>query len=303
EVGRLIGESSGKARGEGFEVVSNPEFLREGSAVADYYAPAITVIGADDAKAGDIVAEMYASIEAPIEKVPVKVAEIIKYVNNSWHALKISFANEVGNISKKMGIDSHQVMELFCKDDRLNISKAYMKPGFAYGGSCLPKDLKGLKTLAHDLYLNSPVLDAIHDSNENQKKIAFDAVVEKKKRKVGILGLSFKAGTDDLRYSPVVDLTESLVGKGYDIRIYDRNVNLSKITGTNKAYIDYHIPHLSRLISDDLDNVVAESEVVVISHKEKDFREVMNRFPEKIYIDLARIEDKPSNGHYEGICW
>jgi GDP-mannose 6-dehydrogenase len=303
KVGALIAEASGKARNQGFSVVSNPEFLREGSAVADYYNPAITVLGTDNEQAAAIVSQIYAELPAPIEQVEVKVAELIKYVNNSWHALKISFANEVGNICKKIGVDSHPVMELFAKDDRLNISKAYLRPGFAYGGSCLPKDLKGLSTLAHDHYLKTPVLDAIHESNELQKRAAFDMVAHRGKRNVAILGLSFKSGTDDLRYSPMVDLAESLIGKGYNLRIFDRNVKLSHITGTNKAYIDYHIPHLSRLLHEDINQVVAESDVVVIGHNEQEFREVVERYPDKYFIDLARIKNYHTNGTYEGICW
>ncbi|TAE52741.1 MAG: UDP-glucose/GDP-mannose dehydrogenase family protein, partial [Bacteroidetes bacterium] len=278
-VGNVIAEVSGKARNEGFSVVSNPEFLREGTAVADYYNPAVTVLGTDNEQAAAIVRAIYEELPAPIEQVEVKVAEIIKYVNNSWHALKITFANEVGNICKRIGVDSHPVMELFCKDDRLNISKAYMKPGFAYGGSCLPKDLKGLSTLAHDLYIKTPVLDSIHESNEQQKRLAFEMIARRGQRKVAILGLSFKKGTDDLRYSPMVDLAESLIGKGYQLRIFDRNVKLSHITGTNKAYIDYHIPHLSRLMGEDIDQVVSEADIVVIGHNEKDFLEVIERHP------------------------
>ncbi|MCO6486795.1 MAG: UDP-glucose/GDP-mannose dehydrogenase family protein [Phaeodactylibacter sp.] len=303
KVGQILAEASGKKRNEGFAVVSNPEFLREGTAVKDYYNPPVTVIGTDNPKAGRIMKEVYRGIDAPVEETQIEVAELIKYVNNSFHALKVSFANEVGNICKQLGIDSHQLMNLFCMDHQLNLSSYYLKPGFAFGGSCLPKDLKALRTLAHDFYLNSPVLNAVLDSNENQKEMAYKMVMDKGVKKVGILGLSFKKGTDDLRYSPVVDLAEKLLGKGYTLSIYDKNVNISKLTGTNKAYIDQHIPHLSELISDQLDEVVANSEVVVISHKEPEFDCINTRYPDKTFIDLVKIKDGVSNGNYEGICW
>jgi GDP-mannose 6-dehydrogenase len=303
KVSRLIEEQSGKKRNEGFTVLSNPEFLREGTAVADYYNPAVTVIGGDHGPSIKILAELYRDINAPIEIVDIAVAEIIKYVNNSFHALKITFANEVGNICKKLGIDSHKVMDLFCKDDHLNISASYFRPGYAYGGSCLPKDLKGLKTIAHDNYLDVPVLNSIEKSNSTQKDLAFDMVLSTGCRKIGILGLSFKAGTDDLRYSPAVELAEKLIGKGYSISIFDENVNLSNITGTNKNYIDQHIPHLTHIITDDLNKVITFSEVLVITQRNERFPELLTKYPAKFYIDLARINGRISSTNYSGICW
>jgi GDP-mannose 6-dehydrogenase len=303
KVGELIEETSGKKRNEDFAVVSNPEFLREGSAVKDYYNPPVTVLGSENAKALDIMAGIYSKIDAPVEKTDVKVAEIIKYVNNSYHALKITFANEVGNICKKLDIDSHKVMDLFCKDTHLNISPYYFKPGFAYGGSCLPKDLKALNTIAHDAYLNSPVLESIERSNQNQKRTAFELITSKGKRKIGILGLSFKKGTDDLRYSPIVEVTESLLGKGYDICIYDEKVNLSNITGTNKHYIETRIPHLSKLLRQDLDEVARHADLLVISQNDERFRELIDKYPDKIFIDLVRVVEENRNHNYEGIGW
>lgn len=303
EVGKLIEETSGKKRNEAFAVVSNPEFLREGSAVKDYYKPPVTVIGSENELGLEIMAEIYRKVDGPIEKTDIKVAEIIKYVNNSFHALKITFANEVGNICKKLGIDSHQVMDLFCKDTHLNISPYYFKPGFAYGGSCLPKDLKALNTIAHDAYLNSPVLDAIERSNQNQKRTALEMITSKGKRKVGILGLSFKKGTDDLRYSPIVEVTESLLGKGYEISIFDEKVNLSNITGTNKHYIDTRIPHLSRLLKNDLKEVVESSELLVISQQDERYRDLVEQYPDKQFIDLVRVVKESRNHNYEGIGW
>lgn len=303
KVGELIEETSGKKRNEDFAVVSNPEFLREGSAVKDYYNPPVTVIGSENERALDIMAGIYSEVNAPIEKTDIKVAELIKYVNNSFHALKITFANEVGNICKKLGIDSHKVMDLFCKDTHLNISPYYFKPGFAYGGSCLPKDLKALNTIAHDAYLNSPVLEAIERSNQNQKRTAFEMITSKGKRKVGILGLSFKKGTDDLRYSPIVEVTESLLGKGYEICIFDEKVNLSNITGTNKHYIDTRIPHLANLLKSDLREVVESSELLVISQNDERFRDLIDEYPDKQFVDLVRVVNEPRNHNYEGLGW
>jgi len=303
KVVKLIEEYSNKTRNKDFSVVSNPEFLREGSSVSDYFHPPVIVIGADDPKGIKLTRKMYEGIEAPIEETPIELAELIKYINNSFHALKITFANEVGNICKHLGIDSHQLMRLFCMDRQLNISPAYLKPGYAYGGSCLPKDLKALQTIAHDFYLNTPVLNAVDQSNEIQKQHLLDMILKKGTKKVGVLGLSFKNGTDDLRYSPMVQISEALIGKGISINIYDKNVNLSRLTGTNKQYIDQHIAHLSELISDDLDGVVERSELIVIAHKEPEFECINTRYPDKTFIDLVKIRDEVSNENYEGICW
>lgn len=303
KVTKIVEESSGKKENFSFAVLSNPEFMREGSAVEDYYHPPVTVIGGKNKDAVQILRHMYKNIDAPIEETSIQIAELIKYVNNSFHALKISFANEVGNICKSLGLDSHRLMQVFCMDHHLNLSPYYLKPGYAFGGSCLPKDLKALQTIAHDFYLETPVINSILLSNERQKKRAFQMVLEKGKKRIGLLGLSFKKGTDDLRYSPVVDLAENLLGKGLSLLIYDKNVNISKLTGTNKQYIDKHIPHLSELISDDLDYVVDNSELIVIAHKEPEFRCIDTRYPDKIFLDLVKIKEGTSRENYEGICW
>ena len=212
------------------------------------------------------------------------------------------FGNEVGNICKGLGIDSHKVMEIFCKDKQLNISPYYFKPGFAYGGSCLPKDMKALKTLARDLYVDVPVIESIYQSNENQKKNAVETIISKGKRKVGILGLSFKAGTDDLRCSPIVDVVEQLLGKGFEIRIYDKNVRLSELTGTNKDFIMAKIPHLQHFVTDDLHSVCQESDVLVVTNKEKEFANLLADYPQKVVIDLVRQwKEVDYNGYYEGL--
>jgi GDP-mannose 6-dehydrogenase len=302
--GELIEEFSGKKRGVGFSVVSNPEFLREGSAVYDYYHPAITVIGGDNTFAMEQVASLYRCLDAPIEITDIKVAEIIKYVNNSFHALKIAFANEVGNICKALHIDPFKVMELFCNDTRLNISTAYLKPGFVYGGSCLPKDLKGLVTLAHDNYLDTPVLAMVNSSNEQHRKKAFELINDTGKKNVCMVGLSFKEGTDDLRYSPFVELAETLIGKGYHVTIYDEYVCLSKLIGANKAYINERLPHLSDHISNNLKAAIAENDVVIISHRNFDAKQYRDLLKEKTaIIDLVRIHDLEELPNYEGICW
>lgn len=304
KVGKIIEQASGKNRGIDFSIISNPEFLREGTAVNDYFNPPITLIGYDDDKAKEMMLELYKSI--PGEKIctDIKVCEIMKYINNTFHALKIVFGNEVGNICKELGIDSHKVMEIFCKDTHLNISPYYFKPGFAYGGSCLPKDTKALRTLVSDLYIKAPVIESIEYSNEMQKQRAYEMIYGKGKRNIGILGLSFKAGTDDLRCSPMVDVVERLVGKGMNILIYDKNVKISELTGTNKDFIQKKIPHLQKLVTDDLDAVICDSDVIVIANKEKEFIEMLKKYPNKIVLDLVRIsKDIDYEGYYEGLSW
>lgn len=302
--GEIVEQFSGKKRGHHFSVVSNPEFLREGSAVYDYYHPAITVVGGDSTVAIEKVASLYRCLDAPIEITDIKAAEIIKYINNSFHALKIAFANEVGNICKALKIDPFKVMELFCKDTRLNISPAYLKPGFVYGGSCLPKDLKGLVTLGHDNYLDTPVLSMINSSNEQHRKKAVDMITETGKKNICMVGLSFKEGTDDLRFSPFVDLAETLIGKGCRLTIYDEYVCLSRLIGANKSYINERLPHLSEHLSNDLENAITENDVVVISHRNFDAKHYHHLLKEKTaIIDLVRIRDLEELPNYEGICW
>lgn len=304
KVGEIIEQESGLVRDVDFTIVSNPEFLREGTSVEDYFNPPLTLIGTNIPYAEKIFREMYKDIPAEFICTDIKVAEMMKYVNNTYHALKIVFGNEVGNICKSLDIDSHKVMEIFCKDKQLNISPYYFKPGFAYGGSCLPKDMKALKTLAHDNYIEVPVIESIFQSNENQKKRAVQLIMNQGQRKVGILGLSFKAGTDDLRCSPIVDVVESLLGKGFEIRIYDRNVKVSELTGTNKDFIMAKIPHLQHFVTADLDEVCQNSDVLVVTNKEKDFVDVLKNYPGKTIIDLVRQwKEVDYDGKYEGISW
>ncbi len=304
KLGEIIEEYSGKKRGEAFSIVSNPEFLREGSAVRDYYNPAITILGGDHRQSLEKVAGLYSELDSPIEQTDIEVAEIIKYVNNSFHALKISFANEIGNICKSLQIDSHKVMDIFCKDTHLNISPVYFKPGFAYGGSCLPKDLKGMVTLAHDHYISTPVLNGVHESNENQKRIAFELIQRAGKKNVALMGLSFKEGTDDLRYSPSVDIAEKLIGKGFQLSIYDKNVHMSKLVGANKLFIDEHLPHLSNLITNDPAEALKNADVVLLNHKNFNPTPYLELLSQKeVLIDLVRIPELEQMPNYLGLCW
>jgi len=301
----IIEEYSGKRRNVDFAMVSNPEFLREGTAVHDYYHPPLTLIGSESPEAAEKVASLYRQLPAEVVNTDVRVAEIMKYVNNTFHALKVSFGNEIGNICSALKIDSHKVMEIFCKDKELNISPYYFKPGFAYGGSCFPKDLKGLQTLAHDHYVKTPLIESIDKTNELQVSRAVELIQQTKKRKLGFLGLSFKAGTDDLRNSPAVTLIETLLGKGYEISIYDQNVHLSNLTGTNKEYIDTHIPHLSKLMKAQISDLMKESEIIIVNNKEKEYIDILTNVEwEHPIIDMARLpQEIREKKNYKGINW
>jgi GDP-mannose 6-dehydrogenase len=300
----VLSRSSGRTSGVDFAVVSNPEFLREGTSVRDFLKPPYTLLGSDCAWATDAMREVYSGIDAPVIVTEAKVAELMKYVCNSFHALKIVFSNEVGNICKKLGMDSHQLMDVFCQDTKLNISKAYLKPGFAYGGSCLPKDLKALRTIAHDHYLQTPVLEAIERSNEYQKEIAFQRILSYGVQKIGFVGLAFKAGTDDLRDSPIIDVIERLLGKGFQLSIFDPHVHISQLTGANRDYILKRIPFISRFITDSLQHTVSTSDLLVIVNKSAEADETTLAGSGKLVYDLAGL--RPANApsaSYNGISW
>ncbi|MFA6216031.1 MAG: nucleotide sugar dehydrogenase [Candidatus Omnitrophota bacterium] len=298
-------EASGKTVGKDFGVCSNPEFLREGTAVYDYYNPPKIVIGEIDKESGDLIALIYEKLKAPLIRSQVEVAEMIKYVDNVWHGLKVGFANEIGNICKELDIDSHTVMNIFCQDTKLNISPYYMKPGFAFGGSCLPKDLRALTYKARSLDLNLPILNSILISNELQVDRGLNMVMAKGKKKIGVLGFSFKAGTDDLRESPVVELIERLIGKGYEVKIYDNNVKLSSLIGANRDFILNTIPHISRLMVDSISDIINHAETIIIGNSASEFKNILELVkPEQNIIDLVRIcENKGKNREYDGICW
>ena len=296
---------SGRRAGAEFGVCINPEFLREGTAVHDFFNPPKTVIGELNRASGDLLANLYARIAAPLLRTDIETAEIVKYADNAWHALKVGFANEIGNICKGLEVDSHRVMDIFCQDTKINLSPYYLKPGFAFGGSCLPKDLRALLYKAKTLDVSLPILAAILPSNEQQIERAVRTVIEKGSKKIGILGFSFKAGTDDLRESPMVELTERLIGKGYDLRVYDANVALAAIHGANRDYILNHIPHISRLMTRSIDEVLDHADTIVIGNAAPEFRDVPRRVTDgQIVVDFVRITDSRSvSGIYEGICW
>jgi len=302
---QIIAEASGKVRDRDFALASNPEFLREGSAIHDFMNPPFTLVGTSSERARELLRELYAPVGSEFVAVEQHAAEMLKYVNNSFHALKVAFANEIGEICKSLGIDSHAVMELFVRDTKLNISPAYFRPGFAYGGSCLPKDLSALAYQAQQLDLPVPVLRHIQDSNRRHIDFGLRLIQRTGRKKIGLLGLSFKAGTDDLRESPLVVLVETLLGKGYAIRIYDRNVNLARLMGANKSYIEKQIPHISQLFVSSLDDVLAASECIVIGNKDPEFATVPDRLrPDQVIVDLVRIDrNRTSGNNYEGICW
>jgi len=301
----VLEECSGKTAGTDFGVCNNPEFLREGTAVYDYFHPPKTVIGETDSRAGGLLADLYAQLDAPLVRTSVETAEMVKYTDNVWHALKVGFANEIGNICKSVGIDGHEVMDIFCKDTKLNLSSYYMKPGFAFGGSCLPKDVRALTYKARSLDINTPILASIIPSNQQQIETGLALITGKGNKKIGILGFSFKAGTDDLRESPLVEVIERLIGKGYDIRLYDRNVKIASLVGANRDYIMNHIPHVSRLMVDSIDAVLEHADTIVIGNGAEEFRGVLDRLSEgQVVVDLVRMADMRSvAGKYDGICW
>jgi GDP-mannose 6-dehydrogenase len=297
-------EASGKRAGVDFGVCNNPEFLREGTAVYDYYHPPKTVIGETDERAGETLLKLYEKMDAPLVRTSVETAEMVKYTDNTWHALKVAFANEIGNICKAVGIDGHEVMDIFCKDTKLNLSPYYMKPGFAFGGSCLPKDVRALTYKARALDLELPLLNSILPSNLKQIEKGLKMVMDKGSKKIGILGFSFKAGTDDLRESPLVDVIEQLIGKGYELRLYDRNVNLAALTGANQDYILNMIPHISKLMMTSMNGVLDFADTIVIGNGAAEFKEVPNMLrPGQNLVDLVRISKEHSGGAYDGICW
>lgn len=296
---------SGKQAGKDFGVVINPEFLREGTSLYDFDHPPFTLIGSDDEEAAETVKRLYAHIDAPLYVTRVKEAEMVKYACNAFHAAKIVFANEIGNLCKKLGVDSHPVMEVFCKDTKLNLSPYYLKPGFAYGGSCLPKDLRAITYKARSVDVEMPMLNALNVSNQQQVHHAAQMILRTGKKNVGILGMSFKSGTDDLRESPIVTLIETLLGKGIRLSIYDRDVELARIFGANKDYIEREIPHISSLMKPTLAEVIGSAEVIVVGKKEEEYRQALaSAGPDVKVVDLVRLGGAVEGLRgYDGICW
>lgn len=295
---------SGKKAGRDFHVVINPEFLREGTSIYDFDHPPFTLIGADHEEAAEITKRLYAHLDAPIYVIRVKEAEMVKYSCNAFHAAKVVFANEIGNLCKKLGVDSHAVMEVFCKDTKLNLSPYYLKPGFAYGGSCLPKDLRAINYKAKSVDAELPMLGALSRSNSLQVEIAADRVLRSGKKNVGILGMSFKSGTDDLRESPMVTLIEILLGKGIRLSIFDRDVELARLFGANKSYIEKEIPHISSLMRSSLEEVVSNAEMLVVGKKEEEYRQALSKVgPGILVLDLVRLGGVEGLPGYDGLCW
>jgi GDP-mannose 6-dehydrogenase len=298
--------TSGKKYGVGFGVSVNPEFLREGTALKDFRKPPLTLVGHNHAADASGTIALYQSIDAPLVSTSIRVAEMIKYTSNTWHALKVCFANEIGNMCKKLGVDSHEVMDVFCRDEKLNLSPYYLKPGFAFGGSCLPKDVRALQYRAKEIDVELPVISSILPSNRLQIEQALTQVLDTGKKRIGLLGFSFKAGTDDLRESPMVILAESLLGKGCALKIYDRNVSIARLVGSNKEYIDGQIPHLSSLLCDTVQEVIDDSDVIVIGNKAPEFTTALEACrSDQIIIDLVRVPIPGALLHaeYRGICW
>ncbi|MFZ3204854.1 MAG: UDP-glucose/GDP-mannose dehydrogenase family protein [Pseudomonas sp.] len=300
----ILEECSGKRAGIDFGVAVNPEFLRESTAIEDYNYPPMTVIGELDQRSGDLLQALYQELDAPIVRKSIDVAELIKYTCNVWHATKVTFANEIGNIAKAVGVDGREVMDVICQDHKLNLSKYYMKPGFAFGGSCLPKDVRALSYRAGQLDVEVPLIGSLMRSNGAQVQHAFDIIASYDKRKVALLGLSFKAGTDDLRESPLVELAEMLIGKGFELNIYDSNVEYARVHGANKDYIESKIPHVSSLLDSDFERIVARSDLIVLGNADERFRALAQQVPDgKQVVDLVGFMAHPSRGGSEGICW
>ena len=302
----ILLESSGRAIGQGLSLVFNPEFLREGSSVKDFHQPPQTVVGSLDEAGYEAMAQMYAGLPGAFVRTSTEIAESVKYLCNVFHALKIVFANEAGSVLKASGLDGREVMKIFCQDTQLNISAAYLRPGFAFGGSCLPKEVKGFLTLARELNVPIPALGGLLDSNELHIKRAYDLIARDGRRKVALFGLAFKPGTDDMRDSPLVALAERLVGKGFEISIYDGFVKLSRLLGKNKEFIEKEIPHLDRLLRESPESALHDAEVIVIGHADPQVRQtIISRARGRRIVDLSGYADLGNipGAEYEGICW
>jgi GDP-mannose 6-dehydrogenase len=302
----IMESASGKIAGKSFGIAVNPEFLREASAVQDFYNPPKTVIGSLNPMDGDRLVELYTKIDAPLIRTDIQIAEIIKYCDNSFHALKVTFANEIGLLCNALNVDSHRVMEIFCKDTVLNLSSAYLMPGFAFGGSCLPKDLKAITYFARHRDLELPVLNSILQSNNVMVEFALQKILEVNRPRIGFLGMAFKSGTDDLRNSPLITLIERLLGKGFDIRIYDLHVNLARLRGANKKFIEEKIPHISRLMKNNINEILDFADVLVIGNKSEEFAPIFPHLkPSQYVLDLVRINnDAPeTRATYQGLSW
>ena len=298
--------TSGRKAGRDFGVAMNPEYLREGTGVADFDTPEKTVIGQLDDASGDPLVDMYGDFADRIFRVPIRVAEAAKYVDNAWHALKVGFANEVGALSVEFGIDSHGLMEIFKADRKLNISEAYLTPGFCFGGSCLPKDLRALVHRAHGSHVAVPILESVLESNEAHFRRTYELLTANGRHRIGLLGLAFKPGTDELRESPFVELAERLIGKGYDVRIYDPSIHLPSLTGTNRDYIEEHLPHLKQLLAESACEVVDHAETCVVASRDAEVGRALAGVQGRMIVDLVRLPNAPElrrRSEYHGVAW
>jgi GDP-mannose 6-dehydrogenase len=300
----ILEETSGKTSGRDFGVCMNPEFLREATAVADFYDPPKVVIGSIDERATATLSPLVAKGNAPLVVVDFEVAEMVKYVDNNWHALKVAFGNEIGRVAKELGVNGHDVMDIFCLDEKLNLSAKYLKPGMAFGGSCLPKDVRALTYRSRSLDLSTPVLESLLVSNDRHKEAAFEMVAAANSKDVAILGLSFKAGTDDLREAPMVDLAEQLLGKGYRLRIFDENVNVSRLVGANKQFIEDHIPHVGELLVDSIHEAIIGAGTIIVGNSSPAFAAVADlASPDQVVIDLVGLIGQTAAGSVKGLAW
>jgi len=302
----LLEEASGKRAGRDFSVYMNPEFMREGTAIDDYYGPSFIVFGEQDGGASEVPEQIYEAVEAAVIRTTLETAEMIKYICNAFHALKVAFGNEIGSLAKAYGVDGQEVMDIFCRDERLNISSAYLRPGFAFGGSCLPKDLRALVYGAKQNDVDSPLLGSVLESNQKHIAKGVELVEATGRRRVGVLGISFKPGTDDVRESPIVALVETLVGRGYEVSIHDRTVDPEQLVGANKAFLERELPHIAALMRPSVEDVLETSDVVVIANGDSAFRDVTSQVSNgQVVIDLVGTA-RPNggfSGSYEGICW
>jgi GDP-mannose 6-dehydrogenase len=298
--------ASGLRLGADFGVAYNPEFLREGTAVADFFDAPYAIVGASDAESARAVEELYRTLPGAVHQVDIRSAEMLKYVNNAFHALKVAFANEIGRLCQREGVDSHEIMRLFCLDTKLNISPHYLKPGFAFGGSCLPKDLRALTHRARERHLHLPVLEAILFSNDLHVQAAVSAIERQQKKRIGVLGLSFKAETDDLRESPIIRVIGALVGKGYEVLLHDHQVDVRRLLGANRKFLESEIPYLERVFQADPRRLVERSEVVVIANSHPNYRNVPEWASDgQVVVDLVRLLEPSAlpAGRYVGLAW
>jgi GDP-mannose 6-dehydrogenase len=306
EIRPVLEAASGLVAGRDFGVAYNPEFLREGTAVADFFGAELTVVGAADERSARAVATLYDQVGGEVVITPLRAAEMLKYVNNAYHALKVSFANEVGRWARIEGVDSHEVMRLFCRDTRLNLGPNYLKPGFAFGGSCLPKDLRALNSRARHHDLELPVIGSILPSNDQHVAEAIHLIERLKKRRVGVLGLSFKAETDDLRESPILRVVGALVGKGYSVLLHDPNIDMERVLGANRRFVEDEVPYLPERLRATVREVVEASEVVVVANASKEYRGVGGMLvPGQALVDLVHAVERESvtRGEYHGLAW